>query len=208
MCRRMVDLRSNNTFVTVVAGASNASSVAGTVTLYADTSAVVSATSRWSYLVPGLINSVQPSAGQEGTCVNVSGVGLRGGSGQVVSGSLVGVASEVVSESDTTVILRAGPGGQGTAHVGLVGSSGATVTLENGWRYNAVGVVTSVFPSAGQAGTLVTITGTQLLGGGVSVASVTLAGVAVAQVGGQSDSQIVVTASGSSVAIMSTRAML
>ena len=53
-----------------------------------------------------------------------------------------------------------------------------------------------------------TITGTQLPGGGVSVASVTLAGVAVAQVGGQSDSQIVVTASGSGVAIMSTRAML
>jgi len=37
--------------------------------------------------------------------------------------------------------------------------------------------------------TLVTINGTQLLGGGASVASVTLAGVAVAQVGGQSDSQ-------------------
>ena len=100
LCRRVVDLRGNNTFVTVVAGASNASSVAGTVTLYADTSAVVR-----SYLVPGLINSVQPSA-----YVNVSGVDLRGGSGQVVSGSLVGVASEVVSESDTTVILRAGPG--------------------------------------------------------------------------------------------------
>ena len=56
----------------------------------------------------------------------------------------------------------------------LVGSSGATVTLENGGRYNAVGVVTSVFPSVGQAGTLVTINGTQLLGGGVSVASVQL----------------------------------
>ena len=118
--------------------------------------------------------------------MNVSGVGC---SGQVVSGSLVGVASEVVSESDTTVILRAGPGGDKGPHmhVVLVCSSGATVTLENGWRFNAVGVVTSVFPSVGQAGTLVTIKGTQLLGGGESVASVTMAGVAVAHVGGQSD---------------------
>ena len=98
------------------------------------------------------------------------------------------MASEVVSESDTTVILRAGPGGTRDRTRGAGwqqrghGDVGEWRALQRSWRGDE-----RFFSSVGQAGTLVTINGTQLLGGGVSVASVTMAGVAVAHVGGQSD---------------------
>ena len=60
-----------------------------------------------------------------------------------------------------------------------------------GWTYSTV---SSVTPSSGQRGTFVTISGTALLAGGSSVTQVKLAGVIVASVRYESQTEIVVVA--------------
>ena len=56
------------------------------------------------------MTSVSPSSGQGGTIVTVQGNRLRGGAASVVSATLAGYAAAVSSESDSTVVLRAGVG--------------------------------------------------------------------------------------------------
>jgi hypothetical protein len=130
----------------------------------------------WTYLTEGSIAQVTPSQGQGGTRVRVEGSRARGGGASVASATLAGVAATLVNETDTVVELLAGsgPASQVQGHVVLTADTGALVTQENGWTYLAAGVIESVTPSSGQAGTRVTLSGQRLLGGGSSVFRVTL----------------------------------
>merc|ERR1712107_401074 len=81
----------------------------------------------------------------------------------------------------------------GTGNVVLRADTGATVTAEGKWHYRSPGVIDVIRPDSGVRGTHVTLQGNGLLGGGTSVASVTLAGVSAAVVS-ETDSEIVVEA--------------
>jgi mucin-19 len=190
---------SSNTQVVVVANASSAASNSvGSVTLFSESGAFVSGSGLWSYLAPSSIGGVAPPAGQAGTFVTVTGVRLLGGGAQIVNASLVGVNATVVQgASNSTVVLQAQAGSAGTGHVILTADTGARTTLENGWQYLTAGQVASVQPSSGQYATLVSIRGSGLLGGGASVATVTLGGVLASLVSGN-DTDVVVTAGNSS----------
>ncbi len=63
-----------------------------------------------------------------------------------------------------------------------------------GWQYVEPGIIDTVQPSLGQVGTGVTISGSRLLGGGSSVVSVILSGVAASAVWSDPNSQVVAVA--------------
>ena len=76
----------------------------------------------------------------------------------------------------------------------LVADSGAVVTLGEGFTHLTAGDITLVSPANGQEGTTVTINGTNLLGGGDSIVSVTLVDVAVNSITSSSNDVVVVEA--------------
>ena len=63
----------------------------------------------------------------------------------------------------------AGEGSNTTGDIFYVCDTGATVTEAGAWTYVAAGTVTSVTPNKGQYATRVTISGSNLFGGGTNV---------------------------------------
>jgi hypothetical protein len=161
----------------VLAADAASAGVSGDLIMVSDSGGIATAADVWTYLEEGVIESVFPTEGQAGTYVSVVGEELRGGGTEVVSATIAGVAAEVTSENSTHVVLRPGDAGASTGHVVLISDSGATVTAENAFTYATPGAIASVYPSVGQYNTRVTITGSALLGGGESYASITLGGV-------------------------------
>ncbi|EGD78400.1 hypothetical protein PTSG_12890, partial [Salpingoeca rosetta] len=194
------------TFVTVVANRS-ASAGDGRVVVRADTGAEVSLDAAWNYTDVPVITDVTPSSGQQGTVVTVSGNNLLGGGSQVVSGSLSGVAvSEVLSSSDTRVVVVASAlNTSSTGGVVLSADSGATVTLSQAWTYLEPAVITGVEPSSGLLGTLVTISGTGLLGGGNRTATAWFGATEAESVEASSDSVVVVRVGPSAPSLVQVR---
>jgi len=74
----------------------------------------------------------------------------------------------------------------------IVSNTGAVVHQNNSWTYLTAGVISNVQPAVGQYGTVVSIIGQNLLGGGVSVLSVTFGGVATQVLPGGNDNHVVV----------------
>ena len=186
-----------DTQVIVVAGySSSSSSSPQNVVLTSDSGAVVTGLGLWSYLTQGSVTSVSPSVGQEGTVVTIVGSGLLGGGANAVSVTLSGVAAGLVSCSNTTCIVNALANniGAGLGDVVIVSNTGAVVTGTGAFTYSTVGTISLVTPSQGQWGTLVSITGQRLLGGGSNLTSVQLSGVAVSTIISVSDTLIVVRA--------------
>jgi len=184
----------------IVRAAANSTQTSGNAVLTADTGAVVTKVDSWTYLPASAIATVVPNQGQFGTIATVSGSSLRGGSSTVVAATLGGVPGTVVSENNTEVVVRAGSGSAGSGHVVLTADSGATSTLENGWTYLAPGVILALTPSSGQLNTVVTVAGTNLLGGGSTVAEATLKGVSVTVVSGNA-TEVVIRAGTASAGI-------
>ena len=183
---------SNDTHVVVVA-AGNTSLTVGKVLMVNDVDAEIeSSTNLWTYLSStSTINDVTPSSGQSKTAVVISGSDLFGGGSAVVSVSLAGATATIVSQNDSVVIVTAASNAAGTGAVKLTSDAGATTVLDNGFEYVAVASVDSVVPSSGQLNTVVTITGSGLLGGGSSFATVTMAGTSTTVVSGN-DTHVVV----------------
>ena len=183
---------SNDTHVVVVA-AGNTSLTVGKVLMVNDVEAEIeSATDLWTYLVPAsTIDDVSPVNGQSQSRVVISGSNLFGGGSAVVSVSLAGATATIVSQNDSVVIVTAASNAAGTGAVKLTSDSGATTVLDNGFEYVAVASVDSVVPSSGQLNTVATITGSGLLGGGSSFATVTMAGTSTTVVSGN-DTHVVV----------------
>ena len=66
-------------------------------------------------------------------------------------------------------------------------NSGAITVKASSWSYLTEGVISTVIPSSGQWGTIVTITGTGMRGGGSTVASVSLGSLTAVLVASNSD---------------------
>merc|ERR1712100_788349 len=135
-----------------------------------------------------------PAVGQIGTVVTITGLSLRGSGPNVSSVTLGGVSASIVSETDSSVVVIT-PRGTGVGEtVQLTSTSGATVTKTSAWDYLDEGDITILNPSSGQDGTNVVISGTNLLGGGQSVSSITLGGIEVTSIGDENDTSISIVA--------------
>ena len=193
-------LGANDSYIRVRAGFSGGVTGVGNVTLRSDTGATVIAANQWTYNTGSVVVSATPSSGQVGTVVSIAGSNLLGvtGGSYIQQVLLAGVEAEIVNGSSATeivVVARGSFGGAaGTGSIVVVADSGAQASLVGGWSYLKEGNMTSVSPAYGQIGTIVTIRGERLLGGGSSVASVTLAGISVSSIVRGNNSEIVVVA--------------
>jgi hypothetical protein len=91
--------------------------------------------------------------------------------------------------------------------VRLLADSGAEIVLDAAWTYLDQSVITSFSPVLGANGTVVTIVGERLLGGGNSIVRVSLAGVAARSIGLASNTEVVVVADGSAATGAAPKAM-
>jgi hypothetical protein len=192
----------SDTLVQVIATTADAGS--GVVVLTADSGAIVTGSPSWEYLETGDISSVSPTSGQLGTRVDIGGERLLAGGDELASVTLAGAAATIVNQSNSVVSVVAIDNLAGTGDVVLTSVTGAVVTEDNGFKYIELGNITSVSPSEGQTGTYVTISGTNLLGGGARYVSITLGGTAIRElVGGATralggDTSVIVRADGAS----------
>ena len=179
--------------VTIEAHGSN-KEVTGPILLTSNTGATITKPNAWQYVERGEIKTVTPGFGQVGTEVVIEGTNLLGGAESFVSVTLHGVKANIVGQSNTKIELKvnvANTIGKGDVH--LITDSGAFITQKDAWTYVTDGDINRLLPSRGQAGTIVDILGTGMLGGGVKINSLTLAGVPVAEIKSFSDSKIRVT---------------
>lgn len=182
----------------------------GDIILTADTGAIIQRLNAFTFVTPGEIDSFLPTNGQVGTYVTISGTNLLQGMSLSSSELTVTVAGtqatvqpdEFVSGfptppplSDTHITVRlqspSDPTPQGPVEIVL--PTGATVTSTEGFLYTAAGSIDTVSPSSGTEGTRVTISGSNLRGGGSSLLQVLLGGVP-ANIDTDSDEMVVVTA--------------
>merc|ERR1712166_474067 len=157
--------------------------------------AVVTTDVNWTYLPQSEIHSVTPSTGQFGTKIVIKGAQLLAGSNGLKSATLAGIdVDQIVEQSESEITVIAAASSEAVVDIKLVAENGASSERVNGWTYVAPGDITAVSPSAGQAGTVVVIEGTNLLGGADSIATVYLGGEEVEQVVLSGDTQVVVVA--------------
>jgi len=171
----------------------------GNVVITSDTGSIVTSVGGFTYLVEGSISTVQPSQGQLGTNVLIAGSNLLGGGTLYTSISLGGVeiASYLEVISDTVVVVTASESfDAGNGEVKLVSDTGAIVSSNNMWSYDTPSQISSITPTSGQFGTMVTISGTNLLGvsNGDRIETVTLNGVEAELVWFEDQSELIVIA--------------
>lgn len=193
-------LVSNSSTEVVVIAALSSTNITGDIVLTSGNGAIVVASSGWEYVAVPSFTELNPSSGQGGTEVTITGTGLLAGDDDLVKVTLKGIEATITSESDDEVVVVVGTGsGAGDGDVSFIMSSGATAVGEDLFEYLTEGDVTSVSPAKGQGNTVVTIAGTNLLAGGNSV-SVTLANADVASVTSFTDEKIVVVVDAGSAA--------
>ena len=166
----------------------------GDVVITMDTGAVVTRTLGWTYVAVGNIASVSPPTGQFGTLVTIFGTNLLEGGNQIVSAWLNGVAAEkVISSNNTVIVVQAGCSiSTGSGIISLEVDTGPFINGSS-WSYVTASQILSVTPESGQFGTIVSIQGSLLYGGGTRIASVSLGGVS-ASIKSQNSTLIVVVA--------------
>ena len=163
----------------------------------------------FTYLPEGIIESVQPNFGQKGTQVIIKGERLLGGGVDIFSVTIGGISAEVNEFSNDTVNVRVGSYSNSVGsypyitEVSIISNTGAIVTRLQSFTYVQPGQITSITPSIGQYGTIVTIRGTRLLQErSLEVTSVTLAGIEAVVVSTPNDTYIQVQAMPSSAPVI------
>ena len=184
----------------------------GRVTLESDTGAIVESPSDiiFTYAV---ITNISPSAGQVGTEVTISGIGLLSGYPDLSpSVFLSGTEATVTSSSSENIVIRVqnpeidsmsgSASGVGSGGREILGDTVITVTrddtefsvsLAESWEYLDPSVIELVVPDFGQFGTRITLTGTNLLGYGTSLREVRVDG-SPAVIVSQTNSEVVIDA--------------
>jgi hypothetical protein len=130
----------SNTKVAVIAMHGNAQ--VGDVVLTANTGATVTLVDGFEYAVAGSIDGAEPSSGQYGTRVVISGSALLGGGSDVARLTLGGIDVESVgavgADAIEVVVSDADPG---SGAIVIMSDSGAVVSKESAWEYTNRGVV-------------------------------------------------------------------
>ena len=153
--------------------ATSPAEAAGTVDITATTAGGTSATStadRFSYVGIPTITGVLPSAGplSGGTEVTVTGTNLTGST--VNFGNAASLGGVTVNGAGTSLTATS-PSGTGTVDVEATTAGGtSSVTAADQFTYVAAPAVSKVSPTSGPVagGTVVTVTGTHLLGASVA----------------------------------------
>jgi len=157
------------------------------VTVISDTFAIVSSSPlTWSFLVQGVVIAVDPTQGQAGTIVNITGLSLLGGGTSIVSVYLDGVATNVMNFSNTSIVVSISDDitqrpGTVPGEILIEANTGAMVTAPPNVNFtiNEAGLVTGFSPRTGREGTYVNITGINLLAFGNEITRVTIADIDV-----------------------------
>ena len=149
--------------------------LSGMIVLQSDTMAIVQSQSAFRFA--GIL-SVSPSRGQQGTVVVISGYELLSGYNVKPTVYLAGYPATVVSYNSTqiTVVTPVPTNSSLNQTGGIAITTNSTVNCDNCWTFLSPGVITGVTPTYGQYGTLITISGTQLLGYGSTITSVNVGG--------------------------------
>jgi len=158
----------------------------GSVVITAVSGAILTYILNFTYLQEGIIFSVTPSQGQNGTTIEIKGQDLFGGGTSLEYVQLAGVtAASIDPTSDNTcvkVMARENPLSNNdniTGDIVLRSNTGSRVRRINGWTYIQRGVINSISPTNGQYGTRITIMGERLLSGSSGTPRVTIGGVPV-----------------------------
>ena len=157
--------------------------VLGKVVITSVSGAVVtSAVAVWTYTAPGQVERVLPSEGEKGTIVTIVGRGLLGGGSGLSLVYLNRVLAEVLSASDSVVVVRNGELASADSSqpdkVRLEATSGAII--EGGYFVQREhGVITGFSPTSGQGGTYITVMGLSIANGSVGFYNASVAGVTV-----------------------------
>ena len=186
----------------VVVAADAPAAAADDVVITATSGATVTLADGWTYLTPGNIIGVAPANGQFGTAVVITGTTLFAGGTTIDSVTLAGVSVSSIdaTQSETRIeVVAAASAATAAADVVMVSDIGTTVTGSNFWTYLTPGAVTGVEPSSGLVGTVVTISGSNLQGGGSEVVTVTLGGIG-ASISSENNTDVVVVAGASPAA--------
>ena len=160
-------------------------------------------TNGFTYLTEGVILDVTPNSGQRGTVVTVTGYQLLGWGRSLQMATLAGVMTRIMNSSNSTVVVLEVLNNinSATSQVGdvvLTADSGAVVRQQRGWTAVIPSVISAIQPTSGQLGTIVNITGIDLLQGGLEVRVISLAGIEVYDILNASSSYILVRASNAS----------
>ena len=185
----------NQTRVVVYAGESSIG-LTGDVVLVSNTNAYVRRIGGWTYVAQGLVTSISPSMGQFGTRVNISGQRLLLGASSVQSVLFDNIpAYEIVSSSDTSIMIRVGQALTEftTSSITIQSDMGGMLYQEITWNYTDPSQIMAVNPTNGASLMEVTVNGTNLLGGGTRISSVTVAGIPATMVAGNSTTVTFVT---------------
>ena len=194
----ITDQRDIYVYATVAAG----SEQTGDVVITADTGATITSANAWSYIAEPAISDISPPQGQDGTLFEVTGTNLLAGGSTLQELTFGGVKAEIVSFSNTAISGRILPGAAvGLVDVRILVDTGAFVEVADAWRYLDMGDIDTVEPGSGQTGTVVTINGNNLLGGGSTITEMTLAGTPVSDILEQSDGRIVVIVAPAAAAV-------
>jgi hypothetical protein len=165
----------------------------GAITIISDTGATLSNDAFvFQYLASGSITGASPDSGQNGTRVVISGTGFT----EVVRVTLAGVEVNVLGEvNDTSITVEAGRPDIFEGFSGRIiieTDSGAIITGDPTFTYNQEGVIYTAYPSQGQVGTRVVISGERLLGDGARVDKAYLAGIEATVNSSSADSVILI----------------
>ena len=190
-------LTASTTLVTVTAQRpATLESFSGSVVIESNYGTITESNQNFTYLQEGFIATLTPSQGQRGTRLTLNGLRLLGGGATLTSATIAGTAAEIISQSNTEVVLVAGENSESLSNnivgdVVLTSDSGAQIQRVNSWMYIQYGSISTITPSSGQYGTRITLTGTQLTAGGLSVEQIFIGDISALEVISSSPTQVV-----------------
>ena len=149
----------------------------GPVVIVADDGATFTSPVSLTFTYLGVrVVGVSPPSGTEGTLVTLRGENLLAGGSVITSFTVAGIVPDSFQFNSTTISFKAGrlSTSQNQADISYTMDTGAIVRIPNSWTYLEPGQITFITPTAGQMGTIVSITGTGLFGGGTRAVAVSL----------------------------------
>ena len=182
--------------VVIIFSSSN-DSIPGAVSILLSSGAWIFTTKTFNYFQPGVVTSINPLEGQNGTIVNITGISLYPIGDCLMSVTLAEVNAHIVSATTNLIqVVAARPSileSFGGAVI-IQALSGAVLTYKiSNFTYLQEGLIYSVSPSRGQNQTTVEIKGYNLFGGGSGIRGVWLAGIAAYINPDSTDDCVVVT---------------
>ena len=149
-----------------------------------------------------VISSIFPSSGPQSgmNLVTLLGTGM-GTNGDVVSVTLASVVATIIQQTPRQIIVKAQASGQAVSGPAVIISpTTGTATSATNYAYNPTPIIQQVSPNsiplAGQV--QVTIVGSNQLGNGSDITSVTLSGVPVNSIEWQNATMVIVMAASTS----------